>query len=366
MLSKTSLSSLLALSIASLSASSFAATYGNTAIVSSSGGDYTSPIAAMADVATWCGVPSAANRCQLKLTAGTFDLGGGRVDMQDYVDVTGAGQDSTILQTTGNSSSSAAGVVRGASNSELSNLTLHSTGGSSFNLGLSLNGGVNTHVRRISVVVDGYTSSQAYGIAIAKASPVIEDSTVSLNTNGFNYGISIYHSTSFSIIKNVSVDVQGSGTNLGVSHSFSNNAKMYDSVITAHGGNDNEGIRNQQAAPALFNVRATGYGSSGSAASIGILNLGASNYPTVIQNSRFEAYGSSQNWGSKDVNSGYGPNSVIENSVFKGATAAIQNQNGTVTVTNSKLSGGVILISGTVTCGGVTDAEGTFFASTCP
>ena len=71
--------------------------YGNTTIVALSGGEYTSPLAAMNDIANWCGVPSDSNRCLIKIMGGVYDMTGSTITMQDYVEIAGSGQTATKL-----------------------------------------------------------------------------------------------------------------------------------------------------------------------------------------------------------------------------------------------------------------------------
>ncbi len=62
-------------------------------------GDYTSPVDALADVATWCnntGAPSAFNRCEVRIAPGVYPLGE-PLNMVDYVDIRGSGTTTTVL-----------------------------------------------------------------------------------------------------------------------------------------------------------------------------------------------------------------------------------------------------------------------------
>jgi hypothetical protein len=73
---------------------------GKVAIVAQSGGDYTSPVTAMTDIATWCGTPSATNPCLVKVMPGIYDLAGGTLVMQSNVDLEGAGEAMTTITST--------------------------------------------------------------------------------------------------------------------------------------------------------------------------------------------------------------------------------------------------------------------------
>lgn len=71
-----------------------------SATVANVGGDYTSPIAAMANAVegdAWCGTPSATNPCQLLIGPGVFDLGEQTLTMQSHVSIRGAGAKATTL-----------------------------------------------------------------------------------------------------------------------------------------------------------------------------------------------------------------------------------------------------------------------------
>ena len=67
------------------------------AIVDKSGLHYPDPVAAMDDIATWCGVPSETNLCLIRIMPGIYDLGTRRLNMQRYVDVEGSGENTTKI-----------------------------------------------------------------------------------------------------------------------------------------------------------------------------------------------------------------------------------------------------------------------------
>lgn len=71
--------------------------YSNIAVVAKSGGDFTDPIAAMNDIATWCGAPSANSPCLVKIMPGYYDLNGDKILAQSYVDIQGSGKGNTII-----------------------------------------------------------------------------------------------------------------------------------------------------------------------------------------------------------------------------------------------------------------------------
>lgn len=77
--------------------------YGKIAVVAQTGGDYTNPVAAMNDLAAWCGTPSAANPCLVKVMPGVYNIGTSSLSIGDYVSLVGSGKESTriVAQTSG-------------------------------------------------------------------------------------------------------------------------------------------------------------------------------------------------------------------------------------------------------------------------
>lgn len=98
--------------------------YGKVAVVALNGGDYGCPLDAMNAIAAWCGVPSTANPCLVKIMPGRYDLQEASLAMLEYVDIEGSGETTTLLT----SSTSGAGTVNGASNAEIRSLTIENTG----------------------------------------------------------------------------------------------------------------------------------------------------------------------------------------------------------------------------------------------
>lgn len=142
--------------------------YGKTAVVAKTGGDYTDPVAAMNDLAAWCGTPASDNPCLLKIMPGVYDLGATTLQMQGHVDIEGSGTNTTVLQ-----GSPADAVVRGASSAELRNLKIeHTTGYGIYNAGVS------PSISNVSIVTDGSNAVTATAIYNVDASPVFNDITI--------------------------------------------------------------------------------------------------------------------------------------------------------------------------------------------
>ena len=107
---------MLALGVLLAPTTALATQYAKTAVVALGGGDYTNPAAAMDDLATWCGTPTAMNPCLIKVMPGAYNIGPRSLTMRSYVDIEGSGVDVTTI-----SGTAISGVVRiyYASNVEL-------------------------------------------------------------------------------------------------------------------------------------------------------------------------------------------------------------------------------------------------------
>lgn len=98
--------------------------------VAGSGGEYTTPAAALADVATWCGTPSAANRCVVRIFPGIYDQGAGSLDLVSFVDLQGSGRESTVISAVGiDQDPENGGTVVGADDVTIRDLTIENLGG---------------------------------------------------------------------------------------------------------------------------------------------------------------------------------------------------------------------------------------------
>lgn len=97
---------------------------GRIAWVATEGGDYTSPVDAMTDLASWCGTPSAANHCLLRIAPGTYNVGASPLVMTENVDVEGAGRGTTVIS----GAVPGTGTIHTASDAVLRDLTVHGSG----------------------------------------------------------------------------------------------------------------------------------------------------------------------------------------------------------------------------------------------
>jgi hypothetical protein len=154
-----------------LDSTAFQRRYAKVATVALSGtGDYADPVAAMSDLASWCGTPSFNTRCLLRIMPGIYVLSQA-LTTADYVDVEGTGQSTTVLWRSGSSDTNAATVVA-AGSADLRDLAIVSNGGEHA-LGMLIPAG--RIVRNVYVSAQGSTST-ATAVRITGSIPRIEGS----------------------------------------------------------------------------------------------------------------------------------------------------------------------------------------------
>jgi hypothetical protein len=233
----------------------------------------------------------------IKLGPGIYDIGASSLQMKQYVDLEGSGENTTII--TGHIGDLFSGVVQGASNAEIRFLTVRNTGGGTYE----------------------------NGIYNASASPKITNVTVSV------FGESI----------------QG----VGVFNNSSSSPMMTNMTVSASGGNGpstigNIGVYNISSSPMMTNVTASASGNS-SGGNVGVYSVESSS-PTMTNVTASALEGTI----SSGVYSNAGSTTMIHNSVIIGSTNTLYNGPYTTTrVANSKLDGGPVSNNtGTLTCVG--------------
>ncbi|MGE5894641.1 MAG: hypothetical protein ACM34I_11345 [bacterium] len=290
--------------------------YAKVAVVAQSGGDYTDPVAAMNDHATWCGTPSATNPCLLKIMPGIYDIQASPLQMKECIDVEGSGENVTTI--IGEITDCINGAVNGASNSELRMLTIENRG---------IPGGIN--------------GSCAYTVGIwnRTASLRITNAKVIVSAQSdYDYGIRSTDSSSL-VLSNVAVVVSGAdGHNIGVMNYLSSSTSMNNVDIVINGGDRAVGIET-----GVGDCMVTMRNVSVSVASITegqTIGVAVNGGITKIENSVITI---GPSWWHYTI-------SAVPNSVF---------------VANTRLEGGSIYQPG-VKCAGVYDGDFNFYANSCP
>lgn len=283
--------------------------YGKTAVAAQSGGDYTSPVTAMTNIAAWCGTPSATNTCLLKIMPGVYDLGAGMLTMQQYVDIEGSGENATVI--TSAFSSSIYGTVNGASNAEIRFLTVKNTGTGTY-VNAIANNSASPRISNVTATASGGTYN--YGVSNFTSSPTMTAVTATatggssdigvFNNNSSsptmanviatasgggttNYGV--YNGSSSPTMTTVTATASsgGTGSNYGISNTSSSSPTLTNVIATASGGGYSFGIYNDASSPTLTDVTATA--KNGTTFNIGMINdAGSGSYTIQIDRSTFE------------------------------------------------------------------------------
>ncbi|OGQ09976.1 MAG: hypothetical protein A3G39_09360 [Deltaproteobacteria bacterium RIFCSPLOWO2_12_FULL_43_16] len=318
------------------------------AVVAQSGGNYTDPVTAMNNLSAWCGTPSATNPCLLKIMPGVYNIGANSLQMQNYVDIEGSGEDVTKI--TGNAGTIYTAVVNGASNAEIRFLTVENTGAAN-EICAIYNVNPSAKITNVTVITTGGAASNSCGVwndASVTMTNVTVSATGGINTNrgvvnqatvimtnviitatggGFQ-NIGVLNSFSTVTMTNATVNVSGSGAieYIGVLNMGNSNVTIMNSTITATGG-VSKGVSNNASFATITNSTITASGGSGI---------------YTIDN--------------------FGGSLKIDHSVIGGSNSTIIGSY--VYVGNTRLDGGPV--SGTVICAGVYDENYVFYPNTCP
>jgi hypothetical protein len=181
-------------------------------LVDTSGNNYADPAEAMSDLDAWCGTPSSTNPCLVKILPGVYDIGSTSLQMQDYVDIAGSGENVTKI--TGSLSGLSTGIIEGADNAELRFLTVENLGSGADKNGI-YNNNVSPKITNVTAIASGGPSGPNNGIYNNASSPVMTNVTaLAVTGGGSNYGI--YNNASSPVMMNVTVSSTGGGSNYGV------------------------------------------------------------------------------------------------------------------------------------------------------
>ena len=217
------------------------APYTRTVIVPANGTATANGTALLAAIAGLSPAPNYANRWLIKLEPGVYNVGTTPVVLSQYVDIEGSGVLQSILQGSVQPPPGflIGGLVKGASNSELRNLTISCVSNATVTScqAVSLEQ-ANTRFSQVRILLQGTGTANHWGIRTYDSSPILDDVEINISTGGaHNYGIVYGGSSTLNILRS-SITVFGAGTeNIGIL--FRNTplwSLMRDSSVTAHGG----------------------------------------------------------------------------------------------------------------------------------
>lgn len=184
----------------------------NVITVSAENAAFTSPIDAINSIpTTGPDIPSSTNPYVIRIGPGTYDLGSSQLVMREWVDIKGGtgSREATVLTGTVSAGSigTAAALVVGADNAELSGLTVNNNGGGTVSIAIA-NSGTSPKIRSSRAIASG--SSTNLGIWNSSAGPTISGCLARAFGGITNYGI--YDTNSTTSIKRTSARTTG-GTN---------------------------------------------------------------------------------------------------------------------------------------------------------
>lgn len=308
-------------------ASAFQKKYDRVAVVAKSGGDYTSPLAAMADRSSWCTPnPYAGAPCLLKIMPGVYDIEGGTLVMQEWVDIEGSGELATVITGTASTDAFPPGVVlQGANNAEVRFLSVKNTG-ANFICAIA---NLSASPRMTFVTAEASGPVRAYGVRNDTAAPAMTNLTVKATGGLYGYGINNVNSAPTM----TNVTVSGTGATIGI-------------------GVYNSGVLQNALSPTMTSVTASGAG--GATSNYGVYNRDCS---PVMREVTASATGTMSMGMGNIVNAGT-HQVLADRCTFSGSTTSISNFAGyTVRLSSSKLVGPAN-VAGTYNCVGVTKVDG--------
>jgi hypothetical protein len=291
------------------------------------------------------------NRYMIKLGPGIYDIGTRSLQMKQYVDMEGSGENMTVI--TGHIDSFSSGVVKGANNAEIRFLTVRNTGGGSSAIAI-YNYSASPRITHVTASASGGTTN--YGVFNAtSSSPTMTNVTAS--ASGGDYSRGVFNATaSTPTMTNVTASASGGTNNTGVFNATSSSPTMTNVTASASGGTDSAGVYNSNSSPTMTNVTASASG--------GTTNRGVHNMDSSLTMTNVTASGSNGTNNYGVYNEG-GGTVMIDNSVVIGSTNTIVS-NVTTRVGNTKLNGGPVDNTGSLICAGVYDENYNFYPNTCP
>jgi hypothetical protein len=332
--------------------------YSGVAVVAVSGGDYSDPYGAINDISAWCGTPSNANPCLLKVMPGVYDINANSLQMVDYVDIEGSGE--SVTRITGNRGSYP-GVVAGSDNAEIRFITIENTGGGSYAYALSM---INSSpkVTNVTAIASGANQNIAVDSEV-NLSSIFKN--VTAIASGGSVSLGFYIDTASPTLVNVTANASDAAYNLAIDMNVTSSPIMTNVTATALRGTDSHGIHiNGTSSPVMRNV--TAIAADAENENYGIDNRNSSS--PVLTGVKAVGSGGAYNYGiyNRNYASYTGGTLKIDHSVIEGTTASIYTDTTfTSLIGNTRLAGSVTG-PGTKICAGVYDENYTFYSSSCP
>jgi len=149
------------------------------------GGDYSSPIDAMDDLAAWCSSPNFQNQCLLRIAPGRYQLGSETLHMVAYVNIQGSGMFATLISSTVSSATN--GTVNGARGSTLSDIWITNGASGSFGTAIAANNVAFFNIDRV-YINNGGSPTFSTGLKIQSVINSSGSTIVSVSNSQFVVG----------------------------------------------------------------------------------------------------------------------------------------------------------------------------------
>lgn len=219
-----------------------AKTLQNIVTVAKGNGKFTDPVAAVNSITD----ASATNPYLVLIAPGKYTLTATMV-MKPYVDITGSGENVTLLTgaiSSGNPDATSA-IVKGANHATLSNLSISNTGGNTYSIGIYNTGlGISSRLQQVLTTATGGTIN--FGVLNeTNSSPIMTDMNVIAGGGGTaNAGV-VNNINSSPIMTEVNIVIISAGTdNYGVYNIASSSPIMTGVNTAVSGGTTNYGVYN--------------------------------------------------------------------------------------------------------------------------
>lgn len=352
-----------------VSASAQTAPYVRTIIVPSNSTAAANGTALLTAITGISPAPSFSTRWLIKLEPGIYNVGTTPVVLSQYVDIEGSGVLQSIIQgaVIPTAPSVVGGLVQGASNSEIRNLTVNCVSTSGTTTGcqaVSLNS-ANARLSQVRILCQGTDTGSHWGIRTYDSSPILDDVEINVSTTGTstnNYGIVYGGSSTLNVLRSSITVFGGSGDNVGiVMRDTPLYSLMRDSSVTAYGGLRAFAVgyisASGSAIVSFDNVILSAHSASTATAGIGVHSGGFPTPALFFRAGRIYSTGSGIEILGADI--------TTDHTEIESTGAAVQGTN--INVSFTRLRGtGFTFGSTSAACAANVDAAGVFQASACP
>jgi hypothetical protein len=199
---------------------------------------------------------SASEPYLLKLGPGNYYLGTSSLQMKEFVDIEGSGEETTVIG--GTNGNILAGVVRGANYAELRFLAVHNSGPGYYVTGVCCVD-VSPRMTNVAVVVSGGVYN--YGVYSTNSALTMTNVTAQAVGTNTNYAVYNNNCSRAMTMTNVTATSSGGAWNMGV-YNDSSQPMMTNVDASALGGSESYGVYNDSSSPYMINVRAVAAGAA--------------------------------------------------------------------------------------------------------